>query len=208
MKNIWLDIKLSDYENHLALPDIAQSQYLSLYFSNVLELYQPDTVAILGCSGGNGLEKIDGNKVNKIICVDINPDFLKEAENRYKNNFKDVEFVCQDIASPNFKISNVDLVYAGLVFEYVNIEPAIANVSKFLNKKGILAAVLQQPSENIPEVSPSKYKSLEKLSKLFRFVSPVELIELCNIHNIKLISQKETQLHSGKKFTELIFQKS
>ena len=207
MENMWLDIKLSDYENHMALPDVAQSQYLSKYFSDVLELYQPDMVAMLGCSGGNGLEKIDEKKVNKIICVDINPVFLKEAENRYKNNFKDIEFVCQDIASQNFKISNVDLIYAGLVFEYVEIEPAIANISKFLNKERILAVVLQQPSKSIPEVSPSQYKSLEKLSEIFRFVSPVKLIELCNIYNIKLISKKETQLQSGKKFTELIFQK-
>jgi SAM-dependent methyltransferase len=207
MKNIWLNIELSDYENHMALPSISQSQYLSQYFSEVLKLYQPGTVAMLGCSGGNGLEKLAGNKINKIICVDINPDFLKEAENRYRNNFKDIEFVCQDIASQNFKISNVDLIYAGLVFEYVNIEPAIANISKFLNKKGILAVVLQQPNESIPEVSPSQYKSLEKLSQLFRFVSPIKFTGLCSIHNIKLISQKETQLQSGKKFTELILQK-
>jgi SAM-dependent methyltransferase len=208
MKNIWLDIELSDYENHMALPDVAQSQYLSLYLSAVLKLYKPGSIAMLGCSGGNGLERIVGKKVEEIICVDVNPDFLKKTENRYKNNFKDIEFVCQDITSHNFKISNVDLIYGGLVFEYVDIGPAIANISKFLNKKGILAVVLQQPNENIPEVSPSKYKSLEKLSQMFRFVSPIKFAELCNIHNIKLISQKETQLQSGKKFTELIFQKA
>ena len=207
MKNTWLDIELSDYENHMALPGVAQSQYLSQYFSEVLELYKPSTVATLGCSGGNGLERINKNRVEKVICVDINPNFLKEAENRYKDKFKDIEFVCQDIASQDFKIDKEDLIYAGLVFEYVDIKPAIANISKFLNNKGILAVVLQQPNENIPEVSPSKYKSLEKLSRVFRFVSPAKLIELCNFYNIKLVSQKETQLKSGKKFSELIFQK-
>ena len=207
MKNTWLDIELSDYENHMALPGVAQSQYLSKYFFEVLESYQPSTVAIFGCSGGNGLEKIDGKKLEKIICVDINPDFLKEAENRYKDNFRNIEFVCQDIASQNFKINSIDLIYAGLVFEYVEMEPAIFNISKSLNKNGILAIVIQQPHENIPEVTPSKYKSLEKLSQIFRFVSPIKLIELCEAYNIRSISQKEVQLQSGKRFIELIFQK-
>ena len=108
MKNTWLDIELSDYENHMALPGVAQSQYLSKYFFELLESYQPSTVAIFGCSGGNGLEKIDGKKLEKIICVDINPDFLKEAENRYKDNFRNIEFVCQDIASQKFKINSRD----------------------------------------------------------------------------------------------------
>ena len=67
--------------------------------------------------------------------------------------------------------------------------------------------VLQQPNENLAEVTPDQYKSLEKLSQVFRFVSSTKFIELGNIHNLKLISQKETQLESGKKFTELIFQK-
>ena len=207
MKNIWLDIELSDYEEHMALPDVAQSQYLSQYLFNTIELYNPGGVAILGSSGGNGLEKIDRNKVKKISCVDINANFLEAAKNRYHNKFDDIEFICQDIASSGFTISNVDLVYAGLVFEYVDLIQAISNISKFLNKNGKLAVILQQPNENIPEVTPSKYKSLEKLSELFRFVSPIEFSKLCEDYNIKLISQNETELKSGKKFTELIFQK-
>ena len=207
MKNIWLDIELSDYEEHMALPDVAQSQYLSQYLFNTIELYNPGSVAILGSSGGNGLEKIDRNKVKKIICVDINANFLEAAKNRYHNKFDDIEFICQDISSSGFTISNVDLIYAGLVFEYFDLKPAISNMSKFLNKNGKLAVILQQPNENIPEVTPSKYKSLEKLSELFRFVSPIEFSKLCENYNIKLISQNETELKSGKKFTELIFQK-
>jgi SAM-dependent methyltransferase len=207
MKNIWLNIKLSDYEEHMALPDVAQSQYLAQYLFNTIELYNPGSVAILGSSGGNGLEKIDRNKVKKIICVDINANFLEAAKNRYHNNFDDIEFICQDIASSGFTISNVDLVYAGLVFEYICLKPAILNISKFLNKNGKLAVILQQPNEKIPEVTPSKYKSLEKLSELFRFVSPIEFSKLCEDYDIKLISQNETELKSGKKFTELIFQK-
>ena len=48
MKNIWLEIELSDYEGHMALPDVAQAQYLSQYLYNIIELFNPDSVAILG----------------------------------------------------------------------------------------------------------------------------------------------------------------
>lgn len=207
MKNIWLDIDLSDYENHMALPSVAQSKYLSQYFSKLLQSFQPRTVALLGCSGGNGLEMIDNKKVKKVICVDINPNFLREAENRFSKKFNDIEFVCQDITSHSFNIYKVDLVYGGLVFEYTDITFAIANISKYINEKGILGVVLQHQDENIPEVSPSKYKRLEKLSRIFRFVSPIRFTELCNIYNLKLISEKEVRLESGKKFSELIYQR-
>lgn len=73
--------------------------------------------------------------------------------------------------------------------------------------QGYIAVVLQQPNENIAEVTPSRYKSLVKLSQIFKFISSTKFIELGNIHNLRLISQKNTQLESSKKFTELIFQK-
>ena len=207
MKNIWLNINLTDYENHMALQSVAQAQYLSKWFSEVLNSFQPKSVAILGCSGGNGLEKMDDKKIEKVICVDINPDFVRETENRYKKIFSNIEFICNDIASENFKLPKVDFIYAGLIFEYVNIKLAISNISEFINANGILAVVIQQPNENIAEVSPSPYKSLEKLSQLFRFINVTEFIELCNNYNLELISQKETELASSKIFTELLFKK-
>lgn len=207
MKSVWLDIELSDYEKHMALPDVAQSQYLSEYFAEVLELYHPNTVGLIGCSGGNGIEKLDKQSIEKVVCVDINPNFIEEAKNRYKTKIKDIEFVCEDITSKDFKISNVDLIFIGLVLEYVEVENAINNLVKSLNPNGILVVVLQQPNKNIAEVTPSIYKSLEKLSQIFRFVSAKKLIEHCNSNDLKLIKQISTQLKSSKTFTELIFQK-
>lgn len=207
MKNIWLDIQLSDYENHMALPYVAQAQYLSEHFSNLLKRFNPRSVAIFGCSGGNGLEHIDNTRVEKVICVDINSDFLKEAAKRFGNKFSDIEFVCANIASMEFHLNNVNLIYAGLVFEYVDPEATIKNASKSLDRNGILAVVLQKPNKNIAEVTPSQYKSLEVLSRIFNFVAPEEFITLCNAEGLALISANETKLDSKKSFTELMFRK-
>ncbi|MCB9258673.1 MAG: class I SAM-dependent methyltransferase [Ignavibacteriales bacterium] len=208
MKNTWLEIDLSDYENHMALPNIAQAQYLSNFLSNIVKTYQPSSLALLGCAGGNGLEKLIGKSINKIICVDINPNYISTAKNRFENKFNDIYFICSDITSTDFKIEKVDIIFAGLIFEYVDLNIAIRNISNFLNRNGRLAVILQQQSENIPEVSPSEYKSLEKLSEIFKFVSNEELIEFCIIYGLELISINTVQLDSGKIFSELLFQKT
>lgn len=207
MNNEWLDIELSDYENHMSMPGIEQAQYLSTYFSEVVDKYDPESLAILGCAGGNGLDKLDPNKIKRIVCCDINPNFIVEAENRYKDKFKNIEFICGDIADKEYNINKVTLIYAALILEYVDIEKAIKNIYKFLEPKGILAAVLQLPNKDIPEVSPSPYKNLEKLSDIFSFVSIDKLVKTCSDNRITLVSYNEIQLKSEKKFAELILEK-
>ncbi len=207
MKNIWLDIDLSDYENHMSLPSIGQAQYLASWISSKVEFFNPESMAILGCAGGNGLDKINSTALKKIICVDINPSFLETARKRYSNSFKDIEFICCDISSGKCFFGPVELVFAGLVFEYVNYEITIKNISKCIKQNGILAAVLQLPNKNISEVSPGPYKSLEKLSEKFAFVPADKLIVLCEINGIKLLSQSKVKLESGKEFQELILRR-
>jgi SAM-dependent methyltransferase len=207
MKNPWLEIELSDYENHMALPGIEQAQYLSEFFGRILERYKPESTVILGCAGGNGLEKIDNTFCKRVICVDINQEYLDEAERRFKDAFHEIEFICEDIASHNFKMYETELIFAGLVFEYVELETAVRNIGNSLKSGGILAAVIQLPSDDIPEVSPSPYKSLEKLGTLFSFVKIDDLIKLGRHHKMEIISKEEILLKSGKKFAELIFKK-
>jgi hypothetical protein len=58
MKNPWLDIPLSDYEAHIALPGVAQTQLLADILAGQLQSLQPTSLAVLGCAGGtasNGL---------------------------------------------------------------------------------------------------------------------------------------------------------
>lgn len=203
-KNVWLEIDLEEYENHMSLPSIAQSQYLSDYFEKILNIYKPKTVAFIGCSGGNGLDKAKTKKIEKMICVDINPNYLREAERRYSRYFTNIEFICNDIASSEFMVEEVELVFVGLVFEYVEKNQTIENISKILKACGKLVIVLQVKNLLLSEVSQSPYKNLEKLSKIFSFVAADEIIELSEKFDFELVSKSRTVLKSTKTFDEII----
>ncbi len=58
MRDPWLDIPLADYEGHMALPYVAQAQLFSGLFAEALQEFSPESVALLGCAGGNGFEAL------------------------------------------------------------------------------------------------------------------------------------------------------
>ena len=58
MKNPWLDIPLADYEAHMALPSVGQAALLGDLFAATVEAHRPESVALIGCAGGNGFERI------------------------------------------------------------------------------------------------------------------------------------------------------
>ncbi|KAB2840664.1 MAG: class I SAM-dependent methyltransferase [Melioribacteraceae bacterium] len=205
--NPWLEIKLNDYESHMALSSIRQAQYLSGVFAQAVQKYSVKSVAILGCAGGNGLEIISNSNIDRVVCVDINPAYIGVAKERFSSKFRQGEFLCADILSSSFSFKPVDLIFAGLIFEYVDYNIALANISKVINQSGKLVAVLQLPSESISEISPSQYTSLNKLSEIFNFVSPNGFQEAAKLHQFEIIESKRITLESGKSFQEMIFEK-
>jgi hypothetical protein len=86
MNSPWLDVPLADYEGHMALPGIEQAQLLSDIFSGVLEQYSPRSVAVIGCAGGNGFERISSG-ISRVVGVDLNPQFIAETETRFGGRF-------------------------------------------------------------------------------------------------------------------------
>lgn len=96
MRNPWLDVPLGDYEGHMVLPGIEQAQLLSDIFSGVLEQYSPKSVAVLGCAGGNGFERIPSN-ISRVVGVDLNPHYVAEVGARFGSRFKDLELIVGDI---------------------------------------------------------------------------------------------------------------
>ena len=54
----WLDIPLEDYEGHMALPEIAPARMLADELESAVRQHAPSSVAIIGCSGGNGFERL------------------------------------------------------------------------------------------------------------------------------------------------------
>ncbi|HEY3739808.1 MAG TPA: hypothetical protein VGL53_08185, partial [Bryobacteraceae bacterium] len=113
--NPWLHIPLADYEGHMASPDVAQLDALADLFAEALAIRRPDSVAVLGVAGGNGLDRIDWDVTRRVLGFDINPSYLEAVRLRFGDA---VELHCVDLATgPVAGIDPVKLVHAALVFE-------------------------------------------------------------------------------------------
>jgi hypothetical protein len=72
MSNPWLSISLEDYETHMGSEGVRQLSISAELFKCALDCCLPESVAVLGVAGGNGLEQIDCTAIKRIVGVDIN----------------------------------------------------------------------------------------------------------------------------------------
>ena len=172
-KNAWLDIPLADYEGHMALPQIAQAQLLSDVFSGALNKFSPQSVAVLGCAGGNGFDRISAQITRRVVGIDLNPEYVHETRRRFNDRISALELFVGDIQTDMFDFSPVDLVFAGLIFEYVDVGVVLVNIRSMLTASGKMVTIVQLPNTGIPEVTPSPFSSIRILSSLMRLVPPV-----------------------------------
>src|SRR4051812_29814524 len=125
MSSPWLNLPLADYEGHMSAPGVRQANLLADVFASALEESQPASVAVIGCAGGNGFDRIDPLRVARVVGFDINPPYLETAASRYSGRFRSLDLRCADIVEPHFEVEPVDLVYAALVLEYINVSAAL-----------------------------------------------------------------------------------
>jgi SAM-dependent methyltransferase len=180
MPSPWLDLPLADYEGHMSAPDVGQAQLLADVFSDALEAFRPASVAVIGCAGGNGFERIDPLKVARVVGVDINRKYLEIASSRYSERFKTLELHCSDISLAHLGIEPVELIYAALVFEYVNVPLALQHLFVSCRDGGHLVALLQLPSPGVATVTPTAFGSVQRLSSILEYVDPLALQEMAH----------------------------
>jgi ubiquinone/menaquinone biosynthesis C-methylase UbiE len=205
MRNPWLDIPLSDYEGHMALPQVDQSRMLSDQLAALLALHRPRSVALIGCAGGNGFERIDPRLTLRVVGVDINPDYLEAARRRYDGVFESFELLCADAQSSELAFEPVELAFAGLVFEYADARALLRNLTARVRSGGVLAAVLQLPTSGKAKVTPTPFTSLEKLAQIIELLPPEELIGEARVSGLKVSSTRRVDLPTGKSFQTLVF---
>ena len=205
MKNPWLTIPLEDYEGHMAMPAIGQAQMLSDEFDKLLRRYAPKSVAVIGCAGGNGFEKAVEAPVNRVVGIDINPQYIAEAKERYALQILGLELYCASIEGTLPEIDPVELVYVALVLEYVHVPHAVENLRRLCLPDGILAVLLQLPKEGAEAVSPSPFESLKALNLVMQLVPPEWLRAAAEEHGFRLLSRDLIVVESAKQFCLLIF---
>ncbi len=200
MKNPWLEIPLADYEGHMAMPEVAQATLLGDIFERTLHEHVPVSVAILGCAGGNGFDRIDPKVTTRVIGIDINPAYVATARARYQRRLPGLDLIVADLQQDEVSIAPVDLVYAALLFEYVAADAVLASVVRLLKSGGFLTTVVQLPHADGPTVTPSPFTSLQTLTSCLRLVSPEFLRERAAAHDLTEVESVRVISLGGKSF--------
>ncbi|MFN8546642.1 MAG: methyltransferase domain-containing protein [Candidatus Eisenbacteria bacterium] len=204
MRNPWLEIPLSDYESHMSLPNVGQAEMLASEFAESLRRFSPESVAVIGCAGGNGFDRIP-SATRRVVGVDINPDYIASAASRYARRIPGLELYATDIEAEPLRIAPVQLIYAALVFEYVSPARALGNLVPLCCPGGRLVAVLQLESQRMHAVTPSPYQTLQALAPVMRLVSPEELTVCAASVDFAIESAKTVVLDSGKQFAVQVY---
>lgn len=205
MTNPWLTIPLQDYEGHMASPDVGQADMLANEFGVLLAEHSPSSVALIGCAGGNGFTQAADVGVGRLVGIDINPQYVADAHARFADQIPGLETYCADIEQPLPQIARVALVYAALVFEYVDISKAMLSLRELCLPGGWLATLLQLPKEGAASVSSSRFTTLQDLSSIMRLVPPEQLRSVAEHVGFKFWSETTISLPSGKQFCLQLF---
>ncbi|MCL4547344.1 MAG: methyltransferase domain-containing protein [Bacteroidetes bacterium] len=200
-QNPWLNISAEDYEGHMSAPNVMQLQMLSKIFEDVLNEFSPKSIAVLGCTTGNGFEHLIGRNIEQIVGVDISPEYICVCKERYAEKLPQLQLICGDLAAINFPLLTFDLIHAALIFEYVNVDELLNKISKWLKPDGVLSVVLQLPSENSSPVSETQFQSLKLLNPLIKLIDPEEFKKMAQSYGLEEIKNDKIKLASGKSFS-------
>ncbi len=208
MRNPWLDIPLADYEGHMGLPAVAQADLLADVLTSLLEQYSPPSVAVLGCAGGNGFDRISPAVTERVVGVDINPSFIDTTRVRFQGRFRSIELLVGDLQTDEFSVEPVDLLYAALVFEYLDVSTAWRSIRSLVRPGAIVGTVVQVPTPGFDVVTRSAYASVQALAPSMSLVSPIELRDSARGHGASELRSYSVISRAGKQFRVQVFRSS
>lgn len=119
MGNPWEEIDLNDYESHMSLDSVLQLQTMNEMMKSQLYSHPVRTVMILGIAGGNGLEHVDRQALDKVYGVDVNEDYLRACAARYPHLRGVLETVHADLTGDVGGLPHAELLIANLLIEYI-----------------------------------------------------------------------------------------
>ena len=205
MKNPWEMVKLSDYENHMALDSVRQLQVLNQMMKGQLNQYEVQSAMILGIAGGNGLEHVDVKKLNKVYGIDVNKEYLSATESRYENLAGILECICVDLLSEADKLPYAEMLIANLLIEYIGYE-CFQKVVKATSSQYVSCII--QINEDEGFVSDSPYMHVfDDLDSVHHQMAEQELRNSMDAIDYQLIQMLEQKLPNGKKLVQLDFEK-
>jgi ubiquinone/menaquinone biosynthesis C-methylase UbiE len=206
MRNPWLDIPLADYESHMALPEIGQAHMLADELEFAVRRHSPNSLAVVGCSGGNGFDRLVGSMVHRIVGIDINAAYIEAARSRFALLIPRLELYVADVQSLPLNLEPVDMLFAALILEYVDAGMAIHSFKRLCRPGGALVVILQVAASNPVPVSPSPYQAIQSLAQVMWLLDPIYVQKIAGAVGFSLTSSRPVNLKSGKEFAVLSFQ--
>jgi len=180
---------------------VGQLAVLADLLGQACQELQPRRVLVLGCATGNGFDRVDPTVTDWLIGVDLNPEYLALARARYAASwFGRLELIGTDIEDLVQPPQSQDLVFAGLIFEYLELEPLLERVAGWLAPGGVCEVVLQLPSAASAPVTPTRFESMRRLAMIMRLVSPGALEAAAKRAGLVACAPREIPLPLGKRF--------
>ena len=206
MNHPWEEIRLDDYEQHMALSSVGQLQALNLLMKDQLESCPVRTAMILGVAGGNGLEHIRKDQYDTVWGVDINEAYLQAAAERYPELREILRCLCLDLASEPEKLPQADLVIADLLVEYIGYE-AFQKVLLQVSPANV-SCVIQVNTDEAEWVSDSPYlHAFDRLDEVHHQMEAVALTKAMNAIGYEEILRTAVPLPNGKQLVRLDYRK-
>lgn len=204
----WLNVDLYDYEGHMATPGVGQSALLADEFARAIQSARPQSIGLMGCAGGNGLDALVGGEMTHVVCVDINSSYLASLSERYKDKIGGLEIICGEVELFKSK-QPLDLIFGGLIFEYTRLEEALTALAGSLRVGGMLVALIQIKNNGITTVSSSPYAhTLTEVGIAFSYIDPDRMSAVAAACGLDELTRREETLASGKSFTIIQYVKT
>ncbi|MCB2211903.1 class I SAM-dependent methyltransferase [bacterium] len=202
----WLKVPAADYDGHMGLESVGQTQKLSRIFADLLQQHPPKKgIAVLGCATGNGFEHIPNDKMVRVVGVDVNLNYLHLLKERHGERLRWLETQCCDVLRCQFPEQAFDHIHAALLFEYTDPKAVLEKVRQWLTDSGVLSVVLQHPSKAVGTVSDSPFPGVKILHDVITLVPPDEFIALAEGAGLTMQSREHVPLPQGKAFEVLVF---
>ncbi len=198
--NPWLEVSAEDYEGHMGHPHVAQLDFLASVLRELLEDLRPESLAVPGSAMGTGFEHIDPGVTLRVLALDIQGEYLRILRKRHGERLPGLHALETDLSDFEYDGESFDLVYAALIFEYLDPAMLVRRLSGWLRQGGTLATVLQLPVEEQVNVSDTPFEGVRILEPMIQLVDPEALKGAAASAGLHLRGETVRRLDSGKEF--------
>jgi SAM-dependent methyltransferase len=199
----WLKIPAEDYEGHMSSPQVGQLAALSDALAEACARSRPGRLLVIGCATGNGLERVDSRVTRRVVGIDVNPRYLELAQERLGDSCTGLELVCADVERHEFAPGSFDLIFAGLILEYVRPNRLLDRMADWIADDGRCSVVVQLPDTEHALVSETEFESLRALAPVMQLLTAPEVERLVTNAGMRILDQWKLLLPDGKRLLSM-----